>query len=97
MIEDGGRDAGVGVGDLLDLIGQPQDHLRQQLSVGLEDVGRVTLGAGTEEGAAPPLRVPPGSAQPSSPEKPSSKARTPHIQQTCSQNRNGWRETARCL
>lgn len=43
MVEDGRRDAWVGVSDLLDLVGQPQHHLSEQLGVGLEHVCSVAL------------------------------------------------------
>lgn len=43
MIKDGRWDAGVCVCNLLDLIGQPQYHLCQKLSVGLKNICSMTL------------------------------------------------------
>lgn len=55
MIKDGRWDAGVCVCNLLDLIGKPQYHLCQKLSVGLKNICSMTLkvreiksGPGTE-------------------------------------------------
>lgn len=45
VIKDGRWDAGVRVRNLLDLIGQAQHHLRQELSVSLKNIGSVTLEA----------------------------------------------------
>lgn len=44
MVEDGGWDAWVSVGDLLDLVGQSEHHLREQLRVGLKHVRSMALG-----------------------------------------------------
>lgn len=43
VVKDGWWDAGVGVGDLLDLVGQAQHHLRQELGVGLKHVRCMAL------------------------------------------------------
>ena len=45
VIKDGRWDAGVCVCNLLDLIGQPQYHLCQELSVGLKNICSMTLKA----------------------------------------------------
>lgn len=45
VIEDGWRDAGVCVCNLLDLVGQAQHHLCEELSVGLKNICSVTLEA----------------------------------------------------
>lgn len=45
VIEDGWGDAGVCVCNLLDLVGQAQHHLCEELSVGLKNICSVTLEA----------------------------------------------------
>lgn len=45
MIKDGRGDAGVCVCNLLDLVGQAQHHLCQELSVGFKNICSVTLAA----------------------------------------------------
>lgn len=46
VIKDGRGDAGVCVCNLLDLVGQAEHHLCQELSVGLKNICSMTLAAG---------------------------------------------------
>lgn len=49
MVKDGRRDTWVGVGNLFDLIRQPEHHFSQQLRVGFKHISSMSLKGGEKK------------------------------------------------